>query len=421
VKYCGFYLKDLAENQIFHSFVRFGGAMKALFLGAGASYEVGMPLVWEFTNVLRSVVLKQIDSKLFNFEKQPELKSYLIGLFKNQNLHYEEMVSELENLYLQSRNEPSKRDTIHGLVVRLTEIIQLLLLEDQVKTIKLLAERIKHYYGLCNYISQDEPTFVYSLNHDVVFEEVCSFLRIPLSDGFYDEPKKLSNVAPFASISTSQLESGNLNFFQSSEAGVNLIKLHGSLDIFAIEDLDYFIKARGNGTDIGSHLEAILSAEKENRRVCARDQYRITNELTVEDEDGVIQFLRRSLLSGGHKFKREMSQIAPIAYLNIFKESILSINELTVVGYSFGDSHINTVLTEWLAEKDKTVIIFDPYMKDVPECIKAFGNKVAIHNGGFSDFCLQWDSSKESFSTTSMREALDVFRKGLKERREQQT
>lgn len=395
--------------------------MKALFLGAGASYEVGMPLVWEFTNVLRSVVLQQIDSKLFNFEKHPEIKLHLISLFMDQHLHYEQVVSELESLYLQSRSQPSKRDAIYGVVIQLIETIQLLLLGDQEKTIKLLSERIKHYYGLRNFVSQDEPTFVYSLNHDVVFEEICSFLKIPLSDGFYDKPKKLSNIAPFASISTSELESGNLNFFQASECGFNLIKLHGSLDIFAIEDMNYFIKARGTGADIGSHLEAVLSVEKENRRVCARDQYRTTNELTVEDENGEIQFLRRSLLSGGHKFELEMSQIAPVAYLDIFKKSILSVHELTVIGYSFGDSHINSVLVEWLGGRGKTVIIFDPYLQEVPECIKEFSHKVTIHNGGFSDFCLQHDSSRESFSSTSMRKALDVLRTGLKERREQKT
>ena len=33
--------------------------MDGIFLGAGASYEVGMPLVWEFTDVIRKNILKE--------------------------------------------------------------------------------------------------------------------------------------------------------------------------------------------------------------------------------------------------------------------------------------------------------------------------------------------------------------------------
>ncbi|ENN6197122.1 hypothetical protein AB9W56_003528 [Vibrio vulnificus] len=395
--------------------------MKALFLGAGASYEVGMPLVWEFTNVLRRVVLKRIDTNLFNFKNDLELENEFISLFENHDLHYEQIVAHLEDLYLSSRSDIYKRDVVHGIIIQLIETIQLLLLEDHSLIKELLTHRIKDYYGLKEYLSKREPTFVYSLNHDVVFEEVCTYLSLPFSDGFYDDSRGFENVAPFSSISSKQLESGELNFFKGNTLGFNLVKLHGSLDIFAIEDMDYFIKARALGQYVGGHIDSIVSIEKTNALICHRDHYRVTNELTVEDDAGEIQFLRRSLLSGGYKFKDEVSQIAPTALLDYFKQSLNQISELTVIGYSFGDVHINDILGAWASKPGKLVRVFDPYMTEIPDCLGEHDVEVQIINGGFTDFCLMYDSSKESYQNKSMRDALDTVRLGLKHRREKQT
>ena len=73
--------------------------MKGVFLGAGASYEVGMPLVWEFSNTLRINVIKRMNSNLFDFKKDSSLKEQFINLLSDENLHYEEVVGELEKIY----------------------------------------------------------------------------------------------------------------------------------------------------------------------------------------------------------------------------------------------------------------------------------------------------------------------------------
>ena len=84
---------------------------------------------------------------------------------------------------------------------------------------------------------------------------------------------------------------------------------------------------------------------------------------------GELQFLRRSLLSGAHKFKKKFDQIIPIALLTFFKQQLMKINKLAVVGYSFGDSHINETMKEWLKDKSKTIEVYDPYKKTTPEGI----------------------------------------------------
>ena len=345
------------------------------------------------------------------------MKNEFISLFENHDLHYEQIVAHLEDIYLNSRGNVDKRDAVHDIIIQLIETIQLLLLEDQSLIKELLTHRIKNYYGLKEYLSKREPTLVCSLNHDVVFEEVCTYLSIPFSDGFYDDYRGFGNVAPFSSISSKQLESGEFNFFKGSSLGFNLVKLHGSLDIFAIEDMDYFIKAKALGQYVGGHIDSIISIEKANSLICHRDQYRMTNELTVEDDTGEIQFLRRSLLSGGHKFKNEMSQIAPATLLDYFKKSLNEIIELTVIGYSFGDEHINDILSAWASKSGKLVQVFDPYMTEIPDCLVGHDVEVQILNGGFTDFCLMYDSSEESYQNKSLRDALDTVRLGLKQRR----
>lgn len=395
--------------------------MRALFLGAGASYEVGMPLVWEFSNTLRENVLKRLDSNLFNFKGDNEIKLEFISLLSDTDLHYEQVVTKLELLYLGLSTKPTKRDIVRGVIIQLIECIQLLLLEEQNLTTKFLQERIKHYYGLSKFMNQDEPTYVFSLNHDVVFEEICSYFKIAIKDGFFNTPRKYGHIAPFSSISTKQLESGKLCLFPIGTQGVNLIKLHGSLDIFGVEDMEYFLKAKGSGESVGSHIQAATDVEKHSQRISVRDQYRATNELCVEDSDGEIQFLRRSLLSGGHKFKNDISQIAPISFLNCFRDSLHYINEITVIGYSFGDEHINNILLDWVSGESRNIRIYDPFIKTTPPIFKGLESNVTIENGGFTDFCLAWDSSKESFNTKSMREALDLVRNGLKQRRTAKT
>lgn len=109
-------------------------------MGAGASYEVGMPLVREFTQTLRKNILNRIDTNLFSFDSDHDLKNKFIELLKNENLNYEDVVGELEKMYL---NASDNRQRIHGVISQLIECIQLLLLEDQKNTLKLLAEKNK--------------------------------------------------------------------------------------------------------------------------------------------------------------------------------------------------------------------------------------------------------------------------------------
>jgi hypothetical protein len=387
---------------------------KGVFLGAGASYEAGMPLVWEFSNTLRKNVLNRLDSKLFNFGSELSLKSFLINVLSDESKHYEEVVGELEQLYINKRANSSP---VHGVLIQLIECIQILFLEEQMNTLNLLGEAVKDYYGLVDIIAEQGLLNVFSLNHDIVFEEICDYYDIPYRDGFFNLEHNYKNTANFRVVTKEQLESSQINLYKPGESGVNLIKLHGSIDIFAAENKKLFLKVAGDGGGVGSHFNEIRKVEDANLDICTLDGVRATNELCVYDDNNELQFLRRSLLSGAHKFKNKFEQVAPIALFDTFKKQLYTVNELIVVGYGFGDSHINDALGLWINDKSNEITIYDPYRESVPECLSSFSSQVDIVRGGLSDFFFSANSSKDNMVSKIKRKIFGVIRENLMERR----
>ena len=236
--------------------------MKGLFLGAGASYECGMPLVLEFTNTLRENVLKRIDTNLFNFigsknqilrlNDNKELKEKLINYLMDKNLHYEQVIGELEKMYLLGHNQT---EILYPLLLRLIETIQLLLFEEQQNTIPLFSMKILDFYGIKNLLDTQKTLNVFSLNHDLIFEEICLYYNLPLKDGFYDvDFTNYDNITKFKTITGTQLKEQKLNLFNNGEYGINLLKLHGSFDIFATEDKNIYLKATAKEKFFGAQL-----------------------------------------------------------------------------------------------------------------------------------------------------------------------
>lgn len=390
--------------------------MKALLLGAGASYESGMPLVWEFTNILRMNVLKRLDTYLFDFRKEPSFRSQFEGILSNPNLHYEQMVGELEAIYLARGNYANVAyDTLRQLV----DCVQILLLEDQMHTTNLLREKAKDYTGIKVLAGSNPCLHVFSLNHDLNFEEICKHHGVPCRDGFFDTtPTRYANIAKFHALTKEQMDAENFNFFPSNEFGVNLIKLHGSIDVFAVEDKKLYLKCVPPQSErIGGHVQEVIRAEKHSHAVCAGMQSRTVGELNVLDAQGELQFLRRSLLSGAHKFKGHFDQIAPLAFFNEFNKRMTSVTELDVIGYGFGDVHVNAVIAEWI-DGDVHMNIFDPHRKVLPIGFESHEEKVSIINVGLTDYFRRYDEQSTKLLPDFRQMALQAAREHLRKRRE---
>ncbi|WP_371364539.1 hypothetical protein ACA097_16280 [Pseudomonas sp. QL9] len=390
--------------------------MKALLIGAGASYECGMPLVWEFTNILRSNVLKRLDTKLFDFRESPDFRYIFEKIISNPKLHYEEMIGELERIRI---DNPEQSSVATSTALQLTECVQILLLEDQQNTTEYFKLKCKDYDGIKSLISKHGKVDIFSLNHDINLEEICKHHGIKYKDGFYEsEENNYSHIARFKVATKEQLDSGNLNFLTKDEEGINIIKLHGSLDIFAAEDKNLYLKCTPDENEpIGGHINEIRKIEQHNREICQESKVRATMELCVYDKNGELQFLRRSLLSGSHKFSKTFDQIAPRALFEEFKNRINHSCEIDVIGYGFGDPHINNTIKNWLINPKNKLTIYDPYRTTAPDFLSDQESKIEIKNYGLTRYLDSQIPRKRNIGELFREKIFEKTRESLKKRR----
>ncbi|WP_253820477.1 hypothetical protein [Vibrio pectenicida] len=184
--------------------------------------------------------------------------------------------------------------------------------------------------------------------------------------------------------------------------------VHGSFDIFAIEDKKSYLKSVGNGS-FGSFVSAIRNIESKSLEVCQKMQTRGVNELFVNDSSGELQFLRRSLLSGGHKFKGKFEQIAPVALFEAFESRINNVQELVVIGYGFGDEHVNEVMLKWLSNSNNQLTISNPYCEEIPDFLKAYQAQVQIVKKGLTDYLWSVDPSKDTPERKAQRDLIQYL------------
>ena len=227
--------------------------MKAIFLGAGASCDCGMPLVWQLTAVIRKWLTKdKLKGFNQNWKKQgqgwsDEIILRLNGLLDNEKIHYEQIIGCLEDDFLKEGNE-QKREEIHAVHSFLLDSVYELLLETQVKNLSYTMSVLEGFKGLKKLVEESRPLWVFSLNHDLVLELLAARLSIPVKSGF-KEVVRISmrstmgegqNFLSFERLSREDIKRGQYKFFESGEYGINLLKIHGSLDIFGQgDDLNY--------------------------------------------------------------------------------------------------------------------------------------------------------------------------------------
>lgn len=168
----------------------------------------------------------------------------------------------------------------------------------------------------------------------------------------------------------SQLAIHSLSFFQPGQEGINLLKIHGSLDEFAFNDGKDLLKLVPTDNSVLGVMSVLRLANDEVRYVDPRwpGGYVIaTNEIAYEDAKGEMQFLRRTPLAGAHKFDGQSYQTVPHELLTCVGNSLLYISRLVCIGYGFGDYHVNRLIRTWLeGSVDRRLLIVDPSVKRIP-------------------------------------------------------
>ena len=375
--------------------------LTGLFLGAGASYEAGMPLVEDITNQVKGYLtcekLRSLNAGWnshglgYSNESIAGFETILSRLSREESkLSYEDALGYLETRF---RRSSSISEEFHGLYSWLVDIVYHLLYYDHVNNIELIKRNLSHYKGLERLAEENNPLWIFSVNHDIIVECIATHYGIPLNSGFTDEivslPRRDRHRGVIGHLSAEVLRGEHLNnsampFFQDGTRGINLLKIHGALDIFAFRDGQDFLKVRPLGQSVDGLFDALRAT---NQDLHYSSKGRATNEIAYLDDRQELQFIRRSLLAGAFKFDSSGSQVLPRKLVQHFESYINYLRTLVCIGYGFYDIHINNVLRKWLEfSEHRRMVIVDPYVKSIPFAFRHIAPQIDLAQVTATDY-----------------------------------
>jgi hypothetical protein len=363
-----------------------------LFLGAGASFELGMPLVWDLTGELKAWLTPD---KLRELNKSwrsqgggysdAVIDDLAIWLTLPQ-VHYESILGHMET---QFRRASSPRQEYHGLYSWLVELVYFILYFRHVLNVPYIEHNLRFIEGIASLAAKHSPLWIFSLNHDLIIECLAARYNLPLNCGFTADlvtlPRRNKAGEKTGSlraetITEAQLEKG-LPFFQSGNYGIDLLKIHGALDIFTFKDGKDLMRLLPLEPTVKGVLGTLLAANDELLCMLPHmpNPVKTTNEITYADEAGEMQFLRRSLLAGAYKCDARHSQVLPPPLLSHFQANLNYVSTLVCIGYGFGDDHINQVIRRWLEFADaRRIEIVCPGIKNIPTFLLHLTTQVTL-------------------------------------------
>ena len=202
------------------------------------------------------------------------------------------------------------------------------LIADLLGIRKTKEELIEAYRPFINYIQKYESVNIFSLNHDRVFECLFRLFGVNYCDGFSTSNSNIQyQDKPLLSFQ---------NDFNSSR--VKLVKLHGSIDMYLYE---HCTEDGSTSTRTGeyTHFKPMGYQEKHYA-------------LRVIPETGeVIQHRSFDIIPKFITGKNKKAFIAAdymySKMFNLYKQRMDSGDDLLIVGYSYGDSHMNYELMKF--------------------------------------------------------------------------
>ena len=367
--------------------------LTGLLLGAGASFDIGMPLVKDLhrdlkrymtPNKLRSMNLRQ---KSLGGGVPDQAIEVLIELLDRNDLNYEQIIGNLEV----RSNRTKEQEGFSHLQVSMTEWVYLLLLEWHDNNKDYVKRNIGLLDGMREFCRKNSPLWVFSLNQDLIMECFAAYSGIPLSCGFTNEVELLplrdesgTEIGELKAwvLPSEQVDRLAYHFFKTGEEGINLVKIHGSLDVFSTRDGKDFLKLIPTSDGVEGVIDALLVANKNLRPDWPEVTVRAINEIVYADQFGEIQFLRRTPLAGAFKFQKGHSQVIPQQFLTNFEGSLNHLSTLVCVGYSFGDYHVNGAIRAWLELFDeRSLVIVDPLRSQIPDAFLHLAPQVEVVTG----------------------------------------
>lgn len=354
---------------------------KGLLLGAGFSYNLGMPLAYEFSEVLFHYLdknkiawlLENMRGHLPYGDDSPLCEKTLERLLEiskeflsESNGNYESLFKKLEE---ESIYESSAQRTRHYFLSKLKSIINELFIIFQQDTYLCYLINYKFYEWILNGFEK-EDLWIFSLNHDLLIEMLCIDNKIPLKLGYNEKtqiPNRNENNDKFLEFGVidATIEDINLLDYYKSQKGINLLKIHGGLNEFFQGDEKsgrkrvFFMPEKYERSR--DYLNDIINFWHDTHYSINGRTVPVEGEICVSDNAGELQFFQPTILTGSKKYTKTLKTQKREEKIALFSSGLKNIDELYIVGYGFGDEHINNRIVNamHLNEKMKLTII-DP-------------------------------------------------------------
>lgn len=373
---------------------------RALLLGAGFSFDLGMPLVNTLTQdffhfLTPERMEKYIKSwklaepygadRPLNPKSMDEVFEIYLKHRSNSESNYENFLKEIQDRYHELGAKQDHKDTMHFAFGRFLEILFHMFWMYQSNNFAIYMLNKRFYDSFFDLMGNNKELWGLTLNHDLLIEFLCLDNRIPISFGGTEEVyfplsnKNMNEIVSFWSIPRRNMKLETMDFIKGS-SGVNLIKLHGAINEFSYNDDKnvLHIKPEQNET-ASSYIQRVKKVLYDMHYYINDVPMKVCNEIVVSDLEGKAQFLRTSLLTGGYKYSETFDPKPGEEKIHLMEEVLAQVDELVIIGYGFGYNHVNLRLyNAMLLNKDLTVKIIDPFRTKVPDILKPFDYKMRI-------------------------------------------
>ncbi len=368
--------------------------LTALLLGAGASRELGMPLREELNAEivawLTPTSLRKINSawRARGFGHPDEVIDDLVRVLESSDFDYEALLRQWEANYIAGAGD-ARGPSYHGLYAWLAQVVSLALYRRQVSHRSVFQDGLPYFAGLVPLVRDNPPLWIFSVNHDVLVECLAAHFGVPVNCGFSSRtitlPCRRSPGTVVAELqanllSEAELANAALPFFPPGTSGINLLKLHGALDVFALGDSQDLLKLKPAAHNFDAIIDALqIANEGLLDPGLSPDPMSVTNQIPFIDQNGERRVLRRTLLASAARLTDPYPQLMQRRFLEYFRANLEQVDQLVAIGCAMGDAEVNEILQDWLASSShRHLEIVAPRIGQVPPALAPLSSQITL-------------------------------------------
>jgi hypothetical protein len=102
----------------------------------------------------------------------------------------------------------------------------------------------------------------------------------------------------------------------------------------------------------------------------------------------------------------------PAALQGLASTALDGIRRVVAIGYSFGDDHINALLSDWLeAGTDRSLAVVNPGLVEVPAPMRGFGDRCELVHLGATDYLARFAAAEVDAEEVRRMLEYQVFRR----------